>query len=85
MIYKYSKEKATLYYSLNFAVYALGKACEIVGISREMVYRAVDIQGKCEVNWHDFSSFLKEVLSTYFFKQRNVIHVYKPNYECARS
>lgn len=31
---KYSKDPATKFYDLNFATYALIKACEIIGISK---------------------------------------------------
>ena len=63
-IKKYSSEKETKqYYELNFCVYAFHKACEILGIHKEMVFRGVDIECKGVVNYHDLSNFIREVLS----------------------
>lgn len=51
------------YYELNFCTYALMRACDVVGISEEMVFRAVDTDNKGIVNYLDLANFLREVLS----------------------
>jgi hypothetical protein len=38
------------------------KSCEVVGLTREMIFRGVDVEGKGEVGYFEFSSFLKEVM-----------------------
>ena len=37
----------------------------MIGLGREMVFRAVDIENKKAVNYLDFANFLREVLSNY--------------------
>ena len=45
-IHKYGLEDGGAhkeYYELNFCVYAFVRACEVIGVGKEMVFRAVDI------------------------------------------
>ena len=46
-------------------MYALVRACEVIGIRKEMIFRAVDIENKKIVGYLDLANFMREVLSTY--------------------
>lgn len=48
-----------------------------------MVFRGADVEGKGVVNWHDFASFLKDVLRKFMSKSRVGFNVCEPDYECA--
>ena len=83
-IHKYSTHEAAEYYALNFGFYAMGRACEIIGVNREMVFRGVDVESKGSVNWHDFVTFLKEVLSKAVSICRDGQYSNQPNHGSAR-
>lgn len=61
-IAKFSSEEAYEYYCLNFSVFALVKSCEIIGMTKEMIFRGIDHDLKGEIGWFDLSNFLKEVM-----------------------
>lgn len=56
---KYSTDPAVMFYQINFATFALIKACQIVSITHEMIFRALDIESKNVVTWFNFTNFLK--------------------------
>lgn len=62
-IYKYSREEFSNFYALNFCVYALSRACTIIGMTPEMVFRAIDIENKGKIKEQDLATFFREVLS----------------------
>lgn len=62
-IFKYSQDPYAYFYTLNFCAYALSRACTIVGLTPEMAFRAMDIEGKAQVKEDEFATFFREVLS----------------------
>lgn len=66
---KFAEQEAYEYYSLNFSVFALVKSCEIIGMTKEMIFRGVDVELKGEVSWFELSNFLKEVMRKDYFTQ----------------
>jgi len=48
---KFTGEEEFEFYWLNFATLGLIKSCEIVGITKEMIFRGVDTDGKGEVGY----------------------------------
>jgi hypothetical protein len=55
----FSEDDAFDLYALNYSTLALMKSCEIMGINKEMIFRAVDLQNKNIVDWFDLANFLK--------------------------
>lgn len=59
---QFRTDEAYQYYVLNYSAFALVKSCEIIGITKEMIFRAVDQLNKGEVGYFDLAHFLKETL-----------------------
>jgi hypothetical protein len=47
---------------MNFSVFALIKSCEIIGMTKEMIFRGIDNETKGQIGWFDLSNYLKEVM-----------------------